>query len=263
MRDIAIGLICLVIGLVAGCGSDPSTPTGTLPKVTGLAVLDSLSGGTEVFLSWSPVDSVVGYRIYYDESGLGPWQELKSVEDTFTVHSADRSYYYTVLAFTATNTSEEYADRVNTRPNYCGSYLLHDNYASQDSANAIVFGESSGVTGRAESTEFAQNAYAYDGGWSQSPLGLYTGDAGEWGNGVHTPMQRSNSGLVAPSGDYQDDSLYVIDGDYIYCQMPEGDYVKVWVEEVVQDSLAQETTYFARIHYQYQPISGLRLFSYI
>jgi hypothetical protein len=260
-------LIPIVCGLAAvalvACGSDPSTPTGTLPKVEGLTVVDSLCSGTDVFLSWSPVDSAIGYRVYYDESGLGNWGELKSVEDTFTVHSAERAYYYTVLAFTATNTSEDYADRASTRPNYCGSYLLHDNYASADSANAIVFGANAGVTGRADDTTFAQNAYTYDGGWAQSPIGLYTGDAGVWGNGVETPMQRSNSGLVAPEAGYDEDSIYIIDGDYVYFQMPDSHYVKVWVEEVVEDTTVTDTTYFARIRYQYQPIEGLRLFSYI
>jgi len=261
-RLAAVMCVLSAVGLLA-CGSDPATPTGTLPKVQGLTVVDSLCGGTEVFLSWNSVDSVIGYRIYYDESGLGNWSELKSVEDTFTVHAADRSYYYTVLGFTATNTSEDYADRVNTRPNYCGSYLLHDQYASSDSANAIVFGESAGVAGRAEDTTFSQNAYVYDGGWSQSPIGLYTGDAGIWGNGVGTPMQRSNSGLLAPEAGYDDDSLYIIDGDYIFFRMPDDHYVKVWVDAVLEDTTVTDTTYYARINYQYQPIEGLRLFSYL
>jgi hypothetical protein len=248
--------------LLVACGSNPSTPEGTLPKVEGLTVVDSLCGGTTVFLSWNSVDSVVGYRIYYDESGLGWWDELKSVTDTFTTHDADRAYYYTVLAFTGDDTSEEYADRVHTRPNDCGMYILWDNHADPDSDNAIIFGETSGLMGRADDTSFVQNVYAYDAGWAASPIGLFSGDAGVWGNGVATPLVKSNDALLAPEAGYED-SLHIIEDDFVYCLMPDSHYVKVWVEEIAEDTTTTDTTYYAKMWYQYQPIEGLRLFTWL
>ena len=245
--------------VIVGCGSDPSTPTGTLPQVTGLTVVDSLCGGTTVFLSWNSVDSVTGYRVYYDESGIGFWDELEAVEDTFTTHDADRSYFYTILAFEGTDTSEDYADPCNTRPNDCGYYILWDNYASTDSVNAIIFGETTGVTGRAEDTTFVQNAYVYDGGWAQSPVGLYSGDAGVWGNGNSTPFVKSNSGLLAPEVGYED-SLFLIDNDIVYGITPDSHYVKLFIDEIEEDLLVPGS-YCIKFWYQYQPIPNLRLFA--
>ena len=260
MKPLFVSSMLAAALLIAGCGSDPSTPTGTLPQVTGLTVVDSLCGGTTVFLSWSPVDSVTGYRVYYDESGAGFWDELEAVEDTFTTHDADRAYYYTVLAFEGVDTSEDYADPVHTRPNDCGYYILWDNYASTDSVNAIIFGETSGVTGRAEDENFVQSAYIYDGGWAQSPVGIYSGAAGVWGNGMATPFVKSNSALVAPEVGYED-SLFLIDDDIVYGMTPDSHYVKIFVDAIEVDTLAPETSYCVKFWYQYQPVPSLRLFA--
>ncbi|MBD3370425.1 hypothetical protein GF402_08710 [Candidatus Fermentibacteria bacterium] len=249
--------------LLVACGTNPSTPEGTLPKVEGLTVVDSLCGGNTVFLSWNSVDSVVGYRIYYDETGGGiVWNEIESVTDTFTTHEAERSYYYTVLAFTGDDTSEDYADRVHTRPNGCGTYTLWDNHAGPDSVNALILGEESGITGRADDSTFMQNVYLYDADWTGSPVGLFSGDAGVWGNGVATPLVRSSSAYLAPETGY-DDSLYVIQGDYVYGMTPDSHYVKMWISEVEADTTISDSTYYAKIYYQYQPIEGLRLFALI
>lgn len=249
--------------LVSGCGS-PSSPTGTLPVVTGLQVVDSLCAGTQVALSWNPVPDVDGYRVYWSET-TGYWDEIVDTVDTAYVDDVSTrdnagAGYYTVLAFKGVDTSEDYAEYVNTLPNYCGIFTIWSNHAPVDSLDAIIFDEAAGLTGRAQDSAFVQDAYCYDGGWSQSPVGLYSGDYGPYGDGSHTVMAKGNDPRIAPDSGYTE-QIHLIDGDRLFLQVESGHFVKLFVDEVPVDTLAADSlVYGLTFHYWYQPISGLRIF---
>ncbi len=254
--------VCLAALVSFSCG-DPSSPTGTLPQVTGLAVVDSLCGGTEVFISWNSVDSVDGYRVYWSEA-TGYWDEIVNVVDTFYVDDVEArdggSGYYTVLAFRGVDTSEDYADYANTHPIFCGSHTIWSNHAPADSLDAIIFGATAGLLGKASDTTFVQDAYCYDGGWSQSPVGLYSGDHEPWGSGSHTVMAKGNNPRIAPETGYAEE-IHLIEGDRLFLELAGGCFVKLNVEEIAMDTVSTDSTvYGITLHYWHQPIEGLRVF---
>lgn len=260
---IAITAITLLV-LAFGCGS-PSSPTGTLPRVTGLVVIDSLCEGTSVFLSWNSVPDVDGYRLYFSE-GTAYWDELVDIADTFYVDDVSLrtnagSGYYTVLAFKGTNTSEDYAEYVNTHPNYCGSFTIWSNHAPQDSLDAIIFGETAGLLGKASDSSFVQDAYCYDGGWPQSPVGLYSGSIAPWGDGNSTVMAKGNNPRIAPETGYED-QIHLIEGDRLFLLVESGNYIKLNVDTLAVDSIGPDSlVYGITFGYWFQPIEGLRVFN--
>ena len=262
MRKTSLVCACSVLAVTAGCG-DPSSPTGTLPQVTGLMVVDSLCEGTEVCLSWNSVPDVDGYRLYWSET-TGYWDELVNIEDTTYVDDVSShdggAGYYTVLAFKGVDTSEDYADYANTIANTCGSYILWSDHAPADSVDAIIFGEEQGSVGKASDPSFVQDAYCFDGGWAQSPVGLNSGDLPPFGDGNHVVMAKGNNPRIAPDSGYVD-SIHLIDGDRLFIQLESDNFVKMSITDIVEDTVAVDSIlYGIEFYYWYQPIPNLRIF---
>jgi hypothetical protein len=262
VKRLAPAAFVCCLALIAGCG-DPSSPTGTLPIVTGLVVVDSLCSGTQVVLSWNSVPDVDGYRVYWSET-TGYWDEIVNVADTTCVDDvASRdagSGYYTVLAFKGVDTSEDYAEYANTFPAFCGSYTIWSNHAPDDSVDAVIFGETTGLLGIAEDSAFVQDAYCYDGDWAQSPVGLYSGSLPPYGDGDYTVMAKGNDPCIAPDSGYTE-SIHLIENDRLFLELTSGNYVKLFVDGIPTDTLPPDSlVYGLTFHYWYQPIEGLRVF---
>jgi len=122
----------LVLGMIvmSGCaGDDPEGPEGDLPIVQDLAI-GAASAGNSIVLTWSAVEGVDGYRVYFRETTGGSWAEVGDVATTTYTHTAMAAGYYTVMAYEGENTSEGYATEVNTLPNIITTvYTIYDNYA--------------------------------------------------------------------------------------------------------------------------------------
>jgi hypothetical protein len=207
---------------------------------------------------------VDGYRLYWSET-TGSWDELVNIVDTTYVddvstRSSGGAGYYTVLAFNGVDTSEDYADYANTLANLCGSYTIWSDHAPVDSLDAIIFGEEEGTLGSAEDAGFVQDAYCFDGGWTQSPVGLYSGDLAPYGDGSHVEMAKGNNPRIAPDSGYTE-SIHLIDGDRLFLELDSGNFVKLSVEEVPADTIAPDSiVYGLTFYYWYQPIPDLRIF---
>jgi len=259
-----LGLIIMVAGviLMAGCaGDDPAGPSGTLEDVTGLAI-GAASAGQDVVLNWNAVSVTVdGYAVYFRATDTADWTEVTTVTGTTYTHSAPSAGYYAVKAYEGTNYSTNNSNEVNTLPNQIqATYTVWDNHAPADEHSGFMFGETAGTTGLASSTSFDQDVYCYDGNWTQSPCGFYSGNVAPFGNGFATNMIEAGSTYGYPSGSSWWQTGYLVAGDVIFGELDSDHYVKVYVQSIPQNSV-QPLSYGVTFYYDYQPIEGLYLFT--
>ncbi|MBN2587523.1 MAG: hypothetical protein JXA64_09025 [Candidatus Fermentibacteraceae bacterium] len=259
-----LGLLVLVVGIVlmAGCaGDDPAGPSGTLEDVTGLAI-GSASAGRDVVLTWNAVSVTVdGYAVFFRATETADWTEIQQVTGTTYTHTADNSGYYTVKAYEGTNYSTNNSNIVNTMPNQImATYTIWDNHAPTDSTSGFVFGATAGQRVLAASST-NHDIYCYDGNWTQSPCGFYSGDKAPFGGGHETFMKLAEGSIYSypPSSGWWD-SNYVLAGDVIFAELYNGYYVKIYVQAIPQCP-AQPLSYGVTFYFDYQPIQGLYLFT--
>lgn len=232
---------------------------GALPNVTGLTI-DPASAERDVILTWNAVSDVDGYYVYFRATTTADWTQVGDVTGTTYTHTASSAGYYTAKAYKGTSTSADYSNVVDTMPNQIqATYTIWDNHAPPDEHSGFIFGATAGTTGLAPSTSFIQDIYCYDGGWTQSPCGFYSGDVAPFGNGNHTDMSDAGSTYGYPSASWWVTG-YIIPGDVIFCGLSNGHYVKVYVQSVPQHT-TQPAAYGIVFYYDYQPIEGLYLFT--
>ena len=254
-------VIVLLVLVVASCdNNNPSAPTGSLQVVSNLHIDVGASSGQTVVLKWDELSNVDGYYIFFTENTSGSWPQIgTSVSSSFSHTSAPYSGYYTVLAFKGSNTSSDFSNHTASGPVVIDSvFTIWDQYAVGE-PTGFIFGSSSGQTGDASSESFKQDVYAFDGGWNQSPVGLFSGSAGYYPEGVYCPVVRGiDTGFAPPSGYV--DSLWVQAGSFVYSYLTDNHYVKIFVDSVIPHPTIPES-YGIRFHYHYQPIASLRLFA--
>ncbi len=273
-----LGLLVLVAGIIlmAGCaGDDPSGPSGTLPTVTGLEI-GAASAGRDVVLAWDAVTGtdVDGYKLYFREEDTGTWAEVADVTTNTATHgNATAAGYYAVKAYEGSDYSENNSNIVNTLPSdVTATYTIYDNYSPIGQPSGFIFGETTGQTGSASSTEFDQDIYAFD---EDTPLTgddtvwLYSGNFGSFGNGNQTYMYEPVNNSYCEeysSGNWfgQSYELYTSDqrvflarpinsGEYYH-------YVKMYNVVVAPDPATENGT-MVSFSYEYQTIADLTLFS--
>lgn len=257
-----LGLMILVAGIVlmAGCaGDDPAGPSGTLADVTGLAI-GSTSAGRDVVLTWTAVDDVDGYKVYFRATTTADWTEEASVTTTTYTHTASSAGYYAVKAYKGDNYSADNSNIENTLPTQiAANYTIWDNHAPTTEHSGFIFGATAGTTCLISSST-TYNIYCYDGGWSQSPCGFNSGNHTPFGNGLPTSMIDAGSTYGYPSGSSWWPTGYILAGDVIFCELSTGHYVKVYVNSVPQHT-TQPASHGIVFYYDYQPIEGLYLFT--
>jgi len=254
------GVIALLVLVVASCDNNPSTPTGTLQVVSNLHINEGASAGQTVVLEWDELGSVDGYYIFFTENITGSWPQIgTSVSNSFSHTSAPYSGYYTVLAFEGSNTSSDFSNHTASGPIVIDSVFTIWDQNAVGEPTGFIFGDSYGSTGDASSESFKQDVYAFDGSWSQSPVGLFAGSAGYYPGGVYCPVVRGiDTGHAPPSGYV--DSLWVQTGNFIYSYLSDNHYVKIFVDSVIPHPTIPDC-HGIRFHYHYQPIASLRLFA--
>lgn len=273
-----LGLLVLVAGIIlmAGCaGDDPVGPTGDLPNVSGLDI-GATSAGRNVVLTWDELTGtdIDGYKLYFREEDTGTWAEVDDVTTNTATHSnATSAGYYAVKAYEGDNYSEGNSNIKNTLPSdVTHTYTIYDNYSPDTSDSGFIFGESSGETGSASSTEFEQDIYAFD---EDTPLTgddtvwLYSGDYGSFGNGKQTYMSEPDNNSYCEeypgSGWFSESYRLYTDDERVYLSLPfnSGEYyhyVKMYNVVVAPDPATTNGT-MVSFSYEYQTIKNLTLFT--
>ena len=261
-----LGLMILVAGIVlmAGCaGDDPAGPSGTLADVTGLAI-GTTSAGRDVVLSWTAVDDVDGYKVYFRATTTADWTEVGSVTTTAYTHTASSAGYYAVKAYKGDNYSADNSNIENTMPTeVTTTYTIYDNYSAATEHSAFIFGSSSGQTGLASNTGFVQDIYAWDMSKGDTNVWLLSGNYGTYGNGHQTYMyepQHAGYCDVYGTGTWfgQSYQLYTSD-ERVFLYLYDGYYVKMYDLNIQSDVTEHGTK--VSFKYEIQNISGLTLFT--
>lgn len=269
MKKLLVSALVLGMIVMSGCaGDDPADPQGNLPTVQNL-VIGAASAGRSIVLTWSAVESVDGYRVYFRETAGGTWTEVGDVATTTFTHTAAVAGYYTVLAYKGSDTSENYATEVNTLPNIITTtYTIYDNYAPADYHSGFIFGPTSGQTGFASQTGFKQDIYAYDLSKGDSEVWLFSGAYGQFGNGNPTYMADPAGayGYCNQYGTgtwYESYQLYASDSA-VFCALPfsggEVFYVKMVNLAIAPEPLSQNGT-MVSFQYEYQTMADVTVFT--
>lgn len=238
--------------LLAGCG-EPSSPSGTLPVVQNVTVLDAACKGDTIVLSWDALDVAVdGYHVYFSPLEV-TWTEFVTADTTFT-HIAGSTGFYYVKASDGLNYSSGNSNRVDTRCTYVlGDFELR---FDTDANDGIIFGENAATMGDASSASFAQDIYV---GTADSLIYLYSGDYDPTGHpgGNHTMMVlKGTHGNKAPEPGSADwlDMVQVTGVNWVFLMLEDGHYVELVIDSVYTSGADISV-------YEYQPIEGVRLFN--
>jgi len=254
MKRIIIISLVTAVAIALSCSDDPTSPTGTLPVVHNLVIIEDSCGGQDVFLSWDPVDveDLDGYDVYYATTDPGDWGVAFSTPDTFGVHVPTQTGHYTVMARKGLDTSSDYSNEVNSL-----ATRNYDTYQLRTDGNSgLIFAETSATTGDASSADFAQDIYVAESG---NLLYAYAGNH----DPVHCPGGHATllapvSGLnYAPEPGSSDwvDSVQVDDWNNVFVMLEDGYYAEFQVADTVY------TNGFDVDAFEYQSIMGLRLFN--
>jgi len=238
--------------LLAACG-EPSSPSGTLPVVQNVRVIEELSHGDTVVVGWDPLDVPVdGYHIYFSPLEVS-WTEFLSEDTTYT-HIAGSTGYYYVKASEGLNYSSDNSNRVDTRAStILGDYELR---FDTDAPNGILFGENGAVLGDAASDSFAQDLYIAE---VDGLIFLYAGDHDPvtYPGGSHSRLVlKGCHGNEAPEPSSAEwvDSVQVNGVDWIFVELEDDHYLELFVDSTYTNGADIAS-------YEYQPITGLRLFN--
>lgn len=269
MKKLLVSALVLGMIVMSGCaGDDPTDPQGNLPTVQDLAI-GTASAGNSIVLTWSTVQDVDGYRVYFRETAAGTWGEVGDVTTTTFPHTATVAGYYSVLAYKGSDTSENYANPINTLPNIITTtYTIYDNYAPADYHSGFIFGPTGGQTGFASQTGFEQDIYAYDLSKGDSEVWLFSGAYGQFGNGNPTYMAdpAGTYGYCSQYGTgqwYESYQLYSSDSA-VFCALPFSGgnvtYVKMFDLAIAPEPQSQNGT-MVSFKYEYQAMDNITVFT--
>lgn len=256
MKTTVVLAVLAAIAIALSCSDDPTSPTGTLPVVQNLVIIEDSCGGQDVFLSWDAVDvlDLDGYEVWYATTDPGDWGIAFNVNapDTFGVHVPTQTGHYTVVARKGMDTSSDYSNEVNSI-----ATRNYDTYQLRTDGNSgLIFAETSATVGDASSENFAQDIYVAESG---SLLYVYAGnhDPVHYPGGHATliaPVSGSNYAPEPGSSDWVD-SLIVDDWDHVFVMLEDGYYAEFQIADTVY------TNGFDIDAFEYQSIHTLRLFN--
>ncbi len=274
MKKLLVSALVLGMIVMSGCaGDDPEGPEGTLPIVQDLAI-GAASAGNSIVLTWSAVEDVDGYTVYFRETASGSWTEVGDVATTTFTHVASAAGYYTVMAYEGEDTSEGYATEVNTLPNVITTvYTIYDRWSPADKPSAFQFGANGGQTGMAGSS-FEKDIYAWDEQTDGDTIvrlysgtyGPYAGGSSYGGNPTYMADPDGTYGYCSEYGTgswYENYPLYESDSA-VFCALPfsGGDviYVKMFDLNIAPDPDSNRGT-MVSFQYEYQPLANITVFT--
>ncbi len=248
------------IALYSACGDSATEITGTLPVITGITVDSIASEGDTIVVTWDELTTVQieGYLLWTRIKLDSPWILLDEVDQNSATHIADRSAYYTVMAFYGNDVSSDIGLSDNSRTD--GLSEIRQYFRSIPVGFRIDIDGDSLISGDPASPSFHQQfTVAFD------TLGgdryIYPGTARPllWPGGTETQVS-SFEGFVAPAPDDStlwQDSIYY-DGNF-FLALDNGYYCKLSASDAGPDTLTAADTLV--IGGELQPIRSVRVFN--
>ena len=260
MRIWAVSTIVLVfITLYSACGDSATEITGTLPVVTGITIDSISSKGDTIVVTWAALTGtqIEGYLLWTRVKPGNPWMLLDVVDQNIASHIADRSAFYTVMAFNGDDTSSDTGLSDNTRTEKLSEIRRY--FSKIAVGFRIDLEGDSLISGDPTSPGFQQQfTVAVD------TLGgdryVYAGTANPrlWPGGAETSVSLS-SGFVAPAPDdstqWRDSIFY---GGNFFLELDNGYYCKLNASNTDPDSLTMADTLI--IGGEFQPFRNVRVF---
>ncbi len=270
MKKLGLIIVAVLVAALAGCTGDTTTPSGGDLSVVQDLQLDAASTGRTIVLIWTAVsDDIDGYKVFFRADETGSYAEVGESTTTTYTHSATNAGDYVVIAYKGDNTSSANSNAVNTMPNIVsGSYTIYDNFSGASTHSGFIFGATSGQTGSAYSSSFAQDLYAYDESKGDDDVWLYSGNFGEFGNGnecfFQTPASSAYGNCNPDSWTPNSYQLYTSDS-VVFVKLPyasgENAYAKIYNLSVTPDPATDNGT-IVSFSYEYQPKElGLTVFT--
>ncbi len=261
MRIWVASIIMLVfIALYSACGDSATEITGTLPIVTGITIDSIASEGDTIVVTWTALTGIQieGYLLWSRIKPGEPWMLLEAVDQNIAVHIADRSAFYTVMAFNGDDTSSNTGLSDNTRTDKLSE--IRQYFSGVSVGFRIDTEGDSLVSGDPSSPDFHQHfIVAFD------TLGgdrfIYSGNAHRllWPGGAETSVS-PGIGFVAPPPN--DSTLWRDSIDYggnFFLALDNGYYCKLGAFSTVPDTLTVTDTLL--IEGELQPIRNVRVFN--
>lgn len=259
MRVFAASLVILVsFILLSSCGDSATEITGTLPVVTGIAIDTLGSRGDTIVVTWDSLTTEIeGYLVWYRIKPAETWMLVDAVTGNVAAHIADRSAYYTVMAYFGDDTSMDIGLSDNTMPDELLPYAQPVGGAPRG-FRIDIEGDSLVMGDPADPDFHQQFTVAYSG--PSLNRFLYPGPAHReiWPGGARTTVS-STGGFVAPApGDsiLWEDSIS-FGGDF-FLALENGYYCRLDGMIQIPDSLGTSDT--LTLEGQIQPLVNVRVF---
>lgn len=261
MKVFVTSIIMLVfITLYSNCADSATEISGTLPIVTGITVDSVASSGDTIVVTWTALTGtqIEGYYLWTRTGFEGLWILAEIVDENVGTHIADRSAYYTVMAYNGDDTSSDTGLSDNTRARSLSE--IRQYLATRPVGFRIDLEGDSLITGDPFSPNFQQQFTVTFDPLSENKY-IYPGTAYPelWPGGAET-MVSSSGGFVAPAPDdstqWQDSISY---GGNFFLALENGYYCKLTGLAIHPDTLAMVDTLI--IDGQVQPIRGVRVFN--
>jgi len=259
IRVIFITMLACTL-LYFACGDSATEITGTLPIVTGIVIDSTASKGDTIVVTWTELTEtqIDGYLLWTRINPGNPWILIQTVDNNSAAHIADRSAYYTVMAFYGIDTSSDTGLSANTRTDEL-SEIRH--YSSGEAVGFRIDTDGDSlISGDPASLDFQQQFTVAVDSLGENRY-IYPGTAHSllWPGGAETFVS-STGGFVAPAPDdstyWQDSISYngsfflALDNGY-YCRLDASDASPETF--IVADTLV--------IDGELQPIMNVRVFN--
>ncbi len=260
MRIWAVSIILLVfITLYSACGDSATEIIGTLPVVTGIAIDSIASKGDTIVVTWTALTGtqIEGYLLWSRIKPGIPWVLLDVVDRNIATHIADRSAFYTVMAFNGDDTSSDTGISANTRTDKLSE--IRQYFSKIAVGFQIDLEGDSLISGDPTSRDFQQQFIVSAVGFDRNRC-IYSGTANPllWPAGEKTSVSLSG-GFVAPapndSTQWKDSIFY---GGNFFLALDNGYYCKLNAATTDPDTLTMTDTLI--IDGELQPIRNVRVF---
>ena len=252
-------ILLVFITLYSACGDSATEISGTLPIVTGITIDSVSSRGDTIVVTWAALTGtqIEGYLLWSRIKPGNPWVLLDVVYQNTATHIADRSAFYTVMAFNGDDTSSDTGISANTRTDKLSEIRKY--FSTISVGFRIDLEGDSLVSGDPTSPDFQQQfIVAFD------TLGgsryVYSGNANRllWPGGAETSVSLSG-GFVAPapndSTQWRDSIFY---GGNFFLELDNRYYCKLNASNTEPDTLTMTDTLI--IDGELQPIRNVRVF---
>ncbi len=261
MRIWVVSVIMLIfITLYSACGDSATEIIGTLPVVTDIEIDSTASEGDTIVVTWTALTGtqIEGYLLWTRVKPGNPWMLLDVVDQNIASHIADRSAYYTVMAFNGDDTSSDTGLSANTRTKKLSE--IRQYFSSISVGFRIDLEGDSLISGDPASPGFQQQfTVAVD------TLGgdryVYAGNANPrlWPGGAETSVSLSSGFVAPPQNDTTQwrDSIYY--GGNFFLALDDGYYCKLSASNTNPDTLTIADTLI--IDGELQPIRNVRVFN--